>query len=157
MYILLYLHIRMIYLDISSICIFTIYVCIDIFLFFKKSSPKDRFIDFRERSKGREIHRQLPPVRALTWDRTYNLGMCPDQELNPRPELLVYVPTLPPTEPPARGNVIHFNLQVHKFTSCQHYKCNYFYKAINILEEATGEFYCNLRVELSYQIVTWKP
>ena len=45
------------------------------------------FIDFRERETSmweRNIN-WLPPVYTLTRDRTHNLGVCPDQELNPQP------------------------------------------------------------------------
>lgn len=42
----------------------------------------------RQREGGRNIGR-LPPVGALLWaltvDRTRNLGMCSDREVNPRP------------------------------------------------------------------------
>ena len=37
-----------------------------------------------ERKRKRNIY-QLLPICALTGDRTYNLGMCPDQELNLQP------------------------------------------------------------------------
>ena len=37
-----------------------------------------------ERQKERNIY-QLPPVRIPTGDRTLNLGMCPDRELNLQP------------------------------------------------------------------------
>ena len=58
--------------------------------FFKKTSPKDMFIAFRERGKGRSRERQtdidqLLPICAPTRDQTCNLGMCPDQESNPQP------------------------------------------------------------------------
>ena len=53
------------------------------------------FIDFRERGKGGEknigMKRNIswfekhPPICALTWDQTHNLGMCPDQGSNLQP------------------------------------------------------------------------
>ena len=51
-------------------------------------------IDFRERRRERAREREtlmwerningLPPVHTPTGDQTSNLGMCPDQELNPQ-------------------------------------------------------------------------
>ena len=46
-----------------------------------------RFYLFLERGERRERERerninQLPLRCALTWDRTRDPGMCPDQELN---------------------------------------------------------------------------
>ena len=44
----------------------------------------------------------------MTGYRTHNLGMCPDQGLNPQPFLGgrgVYGPMLQPTEPPGQGNL----------------------------------------------------
>ena len=53
------------------------------------------FIDFRDRGKARERERErhihvrnidrLPPVHAPNGDGTCNLGMYPDQGLNPQP------------------------------------------------------------------------
>ena len=58
-------------------------------------SSKDMFIDFRWRRREREWEREilmlernidlLPPICSPTWDWTYDLGMCPDQGLNPQP------------------------------------------------------------------------
>ena len=48
---------------------------------------KGRVVGERGRERGRSVWARniygLPPVRALTQDRTSNWGMCPDQELNP--------------------------------------------------------------------------
>ena len=56
------------------------------------------FVDFREEGRERERNiDQLPPKGALTGDLTHNLGMCPDQELNP--QLLVYGMMLQPPRP----------------------------------------------------------
>ena len=60
--------------------------------FLKKYSPKDMFIDFRE--KGREREREtererdinyLPPIHSVTGGGTHCVGMRPDQRLNPQP------------------------------------------------------------------------
>ena len=63
-----------------------IYLC-----FFKKFSPKDFLIDFRERgrkeerrSKGEEHPLVVSPTHP-DQDLIYNLGMCPDQELKLQP------------------------------------------------------------------------
>lgn len=44
---------------------------------------------FWEREKGTRKKKininGLPPIRTLTGNQTYNLGMCPDQELNTQP------------------------------------------------------------------------
>ena len=40
------------------------------------------FIDFRERRRKRDWEISIP---YATWDRTHNLGMCLDWELNPQP------------------------------------------------------------------------
>ena len=62
---------------------------------FKKSPPKDTLTDSRERGREGERGREtsmaernmdwLPLIWTPTWDRTWNLGMCPDWELNPWP------------------------------------------------------------------------
>ena len=60
------------------------------FILFFNAPPKNIFIDFREREvvgereRGRERERER---ETLTWERhwpgqAYNLGMCPDWELN---------------------------------------------------------------------------
>ena len=46
------------------------------------------FIDFRDRGRDRERERnidRLPPIHVPIGDQTWNLGMCPDQELNLQP------------------------------------------------------------------------
>ena len=52
-----------------------------------QSSPKDVVTDFRERETSTQERNidQLPPVCALTGDRTHNLGMCPDLGLPLQP------------------------------------------------------------------------
>ena len=55
----------------------------------------------------REKHYWLSPVHIPTGGQTHNLGMCPDQELNPR--TLGYGTTLQPPEPYWPGSeIIHF-------------------------------------------------
>ena len=46
-----------------------------LYLFMFLPSPKDILTDLRERKEG----------ERNSGDRTHNPGMCPDQELNPRP------------------------------------------------------------------------
>ena len=51
-----------------------------------KSSPEDVLIDLRERNTDvRDKHWSAASRHAPTWDRTHNLGMCPDQGLIPQP------------------------------------------------------------------------
>ena len=42
------------------------------------------FMEERERGRERNID-WLPPINALTGDRNFNLGLCPDREPNPQP------------------------------------------------------------------------
>ena len=65
---------------------------------FLKSSPKDMFMDLRERGRERQTDKAretsmwewnidlLPYSHTCpNWDGTCNLGMCPDQGWNPQP------------------------------------------------------------------------
>ena len=72
------------------------------------------FLNFREKDRDRKRERniyQLPPIHPLTVDWTHNLGMCPDQELNP--QFLVYRLMFQPTESPGQGkkNLFWYLLQ----------------------------------------------
>ena len=63
--------------------------CLFYFIFYFSASPEDMFTDFREEGgRKRERERNIN-VRekhwSVTWDQTHNLGMCPDQKLNPWP------------------------------------------------------------------------
>ena len=54
-------------------------LCFLLFFFFLETKGAEG----AERERERETD-LLPPVGALTCDPTSNLGVCPDQELNPR-------------------------------------------------------------------------
>ena len=97
------------------------------FLLIFLSCPEDIFIDFfffrqwkvggrkRERKGQTETlmcktnTNQLPPICTPARGQTLNLGMCPDQELNPQPFGVRVM--LQPTEPP-----VHVDLYFLKNT-----------------------------------------
>ena len=84
------------------------------------SDLKKMLIDFRERGRQRERERNidvrnidwLPLVCAPTRDRAHNLGMCPDQESNPKPS--GGQRTLPAPEPhlPGQRPDFFFNSEI---------------------------------------------
>ena len=70
------------------------YPSLAISLSFSKFSPKGIFLLIleREREEEKAIEKEserninlLPPVCALTGDKTCNLGVCPQWESNPQP------------------------------------------------------------------------
>ena len=72
-----------------------------------ESSPEDMFIDFfvLERKEGGGGERET----NISWDRTHNPGMCPDQGLNPQPfGIRDNVPTNAATQPG-----LSFTFQLH--------------------------------------------
>lgn len=63
--------------------------------FFIQSSPQGMFISILEREKRPSV----PPILTPTEGSACNLGVCPDRDPTPQPQ--VSGTALPPTEPPA--------------------------------------------------------